>query len=193
MIAYIVRRLLYALPILFGVNVITFLLFFVVNSPDDMARMQLGFKNDTPDAIEKWKHERGYHLPLFINQEAQGAGMIADTVFWQKSIKLFVFEFGSSDNGRNIGYDIRQRMWPSLAIGIPTLLIGLSLYISIALMLAFFRGTRIDTAGVVACVLLMSISGLFYIIGGQFLFGRILQLAPISGYDIGWEAIRFLA
>ena len=36
MIAYCVRRLLYALPILLGVNIITFLLFFIVNSPDDM-------------------------------------------------------------------------------------------------------------------------------------------------------------
>ena len=42
MIAYIVRRMLYAIPILIGVNLVTFALFFFVNSPDDMARMQLG-------------------------------------------------------------------------------------------------------------------------------------------------------
>jgi peptide/nickel transport system permease protein len=55
MLAYIVRRLLYAIPILIGVNLITFALFFVVNTPDDMARMQLGVKRVTPEAIEKWK------------------------------------------------------------------------------------------------------------------------------------------
>ena len=44
MFAYIVRRMLYAIPILVGVNLITFALFFVVNTPDDMARMQLGAK-----------------------------------------------------------------------------------------------------------------------------------------------------
>ena len=54
MIAYLARRLLYALPILVGVNVLTFFLFFVVNSPDDMARLHLGVKRVTPDAIEKW-------------------------------------------------------------------------------------------------------------------------------------------
>jgi peptide/nickel transport system permease protein len=48
MTGYIMRRLLYALPILLGVNVITFALFFLVNTPDDMARMQLGVKRVTP-------------------------------------------------------------------------------------------------------------------------------------------------
>ena len=48
MLAYVVRRTLYAIPILIGVNLITFLLFFVVNTPDDMARMQLGTKRVTP-------------------------------------------------------------------------------------------------------------------------------------------------
>ena len=48
MIAYIIRRLLYAIPILLGVNVFTFMLFFLINTPDDMARMQLGVKRVTP-------------------------------------------------------------------------------------------------------------------------------------------------
>jgi peptide/nickel transport system permease protein len=39
---------------------------------------------------------------------------------------------------------------------------------------------------------MMSISGLFYIIGGQFLVGKLLHLVPISGYDTGLEAAKFL-
>jgi len=38
----------------------------------------------------------------------------------------------------------------------------------------------------------MSISSLFYIIGGQFLVGKLLMLVPISGYDTGLNAIKFL-
>ena len=67
MLAYIIRRLLYAIPILVGVNLLTFALFFVVNTPDDMARMQLGVKRVTPEAIQKWKTERGYDKPLVWN------------------------------------------------------------------------------------------------------------------------------
>ena len=75
MTAYIVRRLLYALPILIGVNALTFVLFFVVNSPDDMARMHLGNKRVTEQAIESWKQEHGYEKPLLLNREAQGMAM----------------------------------------------------------------------------------------------------------------------
>jgi peptide/nickel transport system permease protein len=73
MLAYIIRRLLYAIPILIGVNLLTFALFFVVNTPDDMARMQLGVKRVTPEAIEKWKAERGYDKPLVWNSAAAGS------------------------------------------------------------------------------------------------------------------------
>ncbi|MCF7983049.1 MAG: ABC transporter permease [Thiohalocapsa sp.] len=192
MSAYIIRRLLYALPILIGVNLITFVLFFVVNSPDDMARMQLGDKRVTQEAIDTWKAEHGYDLPLLLNEEARGLDKLTETIFFQKSLKLFAFDFGSSDSGRDIGYDISQRMWPSLAIALPVLLVGLSINISYALMIIFFRATYIDWGSVVLLVAMMSISGLFYIIGGQFLIGKLFHLVPISGYDTGFDATKFL-
>jgi peptide/nickel transport system permease protein len=192
MIAYIIRRLLYAIPILIGVNVITFTLFFVVNSPDDMARVHLGVKRVTPEAVQKWKEERGYDKPLLYNDAAAGAKRFTDTIFYGKSVKLFVFEFGPSDQGRDIGYDISTRMWASLAIALPVFLLGLVAYITFALLMALFRATYVDFWGVVACVAMMSISGLFYIIGGQYLVGKVLNLVPISGYDGGANAFKFL-
>jgi len=192
MFAYLVRRLAYAVPILIGVNLLTFYLFFVVNSPDDMARLHLGVKRVTPEAIEKWKTERGYDKPLLYNADANAAGRLTDTIFFEKSLRLFVFDFGRSDDDRDIGRDIRQRMWPSLAIAIPVLLVGLLIEITFALLMAFFRGTYVDVSGVVLCVILMSVSAMFYIIGGQFLLGKLLRLMPISGYDTGLNAIKFL-
>ena len=192
MTAYIIRRLLYAIPILLGVNIFTFTLFFVVNSPDDMARLHLGVKRVTPEAVEHWKAERGYDKPLLINSEEAGLKKITDTIFFQKSVNLFVFKFGQSDSGRDILYDISQRMWPSLAIAVPVLLVGLLVNITFALLIAFFRATYIDIWGVILCVIMMSISGLFYIIGGQFIAGKLLHLVPISGYETGWSAVKFL-
>jgi peptide/nickel transport system permease protein len=192
MMAYVVRRALYALPILIGVNVITFLLFFVVSSPDDMARMQLGMKRVTPEAVENWKQERGYDKPLLYNSASEGLNRLTDTIFFDKSVRLFVFDFGASDSGRDIGYDISQRMWPSLAIAVPTLLVGLATNISFALLIAFFRATYIDLWGVVLCVIMMSVSALFYIIGGQYLVSKLLHLVPISGYEPGLDAIKFV-
>jgi peptide/nickel transport system permease protein len=190
--AYILRRIAYAAPILFGVNLLTFLLFFVVNSPDDMARMHLGMKRVTQEAVQEWKRERGYERPLLYNGEAQGLERFSDTIFVQKSLRLFIFDFGRSDAGRDISYDIRQRMWPSLAIALPALLLGVLANITFALTIALFRGTYIDLWGVVLCVGLMSISSLFYIIGGQFVIAKLLQLVPISGYESGLSAVRFV-
>src|SRR5215470_6090302 len=122
MLAYIVRRFLYAIPILIGVNLLTFALFFVVNTPDDMARMQLGTRRVTPEAIEKWKAERGYDKPLLWNAKEKS---LTKTIFFEKSVRLFVFDFGFSEDQRNIGAEIGQRMWPSLALALPTFVIGL--------------------------------------------------------------------
>ncbi|MGH1541042.1 MAG: ABC transporter permease [Arenicella sp.] len=192
MIAYIIRRLLYAIPILIGVNILTFILFFYVNSPDDIAQSQLGDKRTTPEAVALWKAERGYDQPLLWNADSTGFGKVTQTIFFDKSIKLMTFDFGNSDSGRDIGYDIRQRMWPSLAYAIPSLVFGLMINICIALMIVFFRHSRIDFWAVVSCVALLSISSLFYIIGGQYFFSKILHLVPISGYDTGWQALKFL-
>ncbi len=192
MTAYIVRRCLYAVLILIGVNLITFWLFFKVNTPDDMARMQLGNKRVAAEAINRWKADRGYDKPLFYNAGAQGAAALTDTLYVGKSLEMFRFEFGAADDGRDIAHEITTRMWPSLALALPVFILGLAVYIAFALLMAFFRATYIDFWGVVLCVAMMSISGLFYIIGGQYLVAKIWALVPISGYAPGFDSARFL-
>lgn len=192
MLAYIIRRILYAIPILIGVNLLTFVLFFSVNSPDDMARMQLGVKRVTPQAIQVWKHDHGYDKPLLYNAAQHGIDKITDTIFFQKSMRLFAFDFGRSDSGRDIGADIRQRMWPSLAIAVPVFIVGLLTNITMALLIVFFRATYLEVSAVVLTVVLMSISSLFYIIAGQYMVGKLMHLVPISGYAGGWSAFKFL-
>ena len=192
MLAYIVRRALYAIPILVGVNLITFALFFIVNTPDDMARMQLGTKRVTPEAIEKWKTERGYDRPLLFNDRSSGLKKLTDTIFYEKSVRLFAFDFGAAEDKRDIAHEIRTRMWPSLALAIPAMLVGLLVNITFAMLMAFFRATYLDFWGVVLCVAMMSVSMLFYIIGGQYVASKLWHLVPISGYAGGLDAARFL-
>lgn len=193
MIGYILRRLVYGGLILLGVNLFTFVLFFAVNTPDDMARLAIGGQRVSVDAIEKWKADRGYDKPLFINTEASGLKQYTDTIFYQRSVPLLKFDFGASDEGRDIGREIGVRMWPSLALAIPTFILGLLVSVAFSLSLVFFRTTRLDFWGVVLCVLMLSISGLFYIIAGQWLFSKLLRLVPYSGFAWGWDAVKFLA
>jgi len=193
MLAYIIRRILYAIPIVLGVNILTAVLFFYINTPDDMARQILGAKNLTPEAVENWKRDHGYDLPTFINAEEEGLSALTQTVFFQKSVPLLWFDFGRSDrNNIDIGGEIRKRMWPSLAISVPTFTAAVVINLFFAMILAYYRGTYLDLSGVVVCVMMMSISALFYIISGQYILGKVLRLFPISGYDTGIHSLKFM-
>jgi peptide/nickel transport system permease protein len=118
--AFLVRRVAYGLAILAGINLVTFLLFFQVNSPDDMARLQLGGKRVTAAAILQWKAERGYDRPLYVNERASGLAKLTDTVFFDSSLRMFAFDFGRADSGRDIGTEVARRAGPSLRSRFPS-------------------------------------------------------------------------
>ncbi len=194
MLNYIVRRTLYGVLILIGVNLATFFLFFTVNTPDDMARLNIGGKRVTPELIEKWKVERGYDKPLYFNEARQGTQKFTETIFWERSVSLFTFRFGRADGeaAGDIGHEVARRMWVSLQLAVPIFILQIIVSVSFALLLVMFRHTTLDLAGVVLCVVMLSISALFYIIVGQYLFARVLKLVPASGYSQGLDVVRFL-
>jgi peptide/nickel transport system permease protein len=194
MLSYTLRRLIYGVLILLGVNLATFFLFFTVNTPDDMARLNIGGKRVTQELIEKWKSERGYDKPLYWNEGEQGSGKLTDTIFWERSVSLFTLNFGRADAeaGGDLGHEVATRMWVSVKLALPIFILQVISSTSFALLLVMFRHTRLDLWGVVLCVLMLSISSLFYIIVGQYLFSRVLKLVPISGYAPGLDVVRFL-
>ena len=194
MLNFIARRLMYGVLVLLGVNLLTFTLFFTLNTPDDMARLNLGGKRVTQEAIEKWKVERGYDKPLYINQEAQGTDQLTETIFWERSVSLFALKFGRADgeSAGDIGTEVASRMVVSLQMALPLFVLQVIASTAFALLLVMFRASKLDFWGVVACVLMLSISSLFYIIVGQYFFSRVLKLAPLSGYAPGLDAIKFL-
>ena len=193
MTAYVVRRILYAVPLLLGIMVFTFVLFFVVNPPDRMARMMLGEKNVTPEQVENWLRDHEYHLPLLLNSGAGGIGVVTETIFFTKSASLLWFSFGTSDrNNVDIGAQILRRMGPSLAITIPTFALTLLVSLTLAMLIAFARATYFDRWALVLTVGMMSVSMLFYIIGGQWFLAKMLRLFPVSGFDGGLGALKFV-
>jgi peptide/nickel transport system permease protein len=194
MLRFLVRRVVYGALILLGVNLATFFLFFTVNTPDDMARLNLGGKRVNQEAIEKWKAERGYDKPLYWNGARQGSERLTETIFYERSVSLFALQFGRADaeTAGDIGHEVGSRMWVSLQMALPLFILQVIASTTFALLLVMFRNSRLDFWGVVTCVLLLSISALFYIIVGQVMFSRVLKLAPVSGYAPGLDAVKFL-
>ncbi len=193
MLAYIIRRLLYVVPTLLGVNVLVFVLFFMVNTPDDMARQALGEKNMDPLQVERWKEAHGYEVPLFWNGEANGVQCLTKTIFFRKSLAMLWGNFGHSDmTQESIGGEIRRRALPSLCVSTPIFLATLLINIILAMIVATKRGSVSDVVTQFLCVALMSISGLIYIIAGQYFFAKLLRWTPVSGFLQGMDMWKFL-
>jgi peptide/nickel transport system permease protein len=189
MLAYVIRRILYGLLTVIGVLALLFALFFLYAKPEQMARRALGEKAP-PAALEQWIVNHGYHKPRVWNPDNP-----LDTLLVEHYRSMLSFDFGRSDaDDSPIAAQIRQRMGPSLVLTVPLFAVGIVVGIGLSLFVAYFRETYIDRTGVVLAVLGMSVSILLYIIGGQFLIGKLLRWFPISGFDPAPAMItRFLA
>jgi peptide/nickel transport system permease protein len=181
MLAYVIRRTAYGIVTVLGVLLLLFVLFFFVTAPQDIARRALGEKAP-PEAITQWIANHGYDRPW-------------PAMLVEHYRRMLTFDFGRSDaDDVPITKRLREGVGPSLALTVPLFLLAVPLALSLALLVAFFRETYIDRAGVVVCVLAMSISMLLYIVGGQYLIGKVLRWFPISGFDARPGVVaRFLA
>jgi peptide/nickel transport system permease protein len=188
MLAYVIRRSAYGFVTLFGVLLLLFALFFLYASPQEMARRAVGEKAPA-EVLEQWIANHGYDKPKLWNPEAP-----LDTLLVDHFRRMLTFDFGRSDaDGTPITQRLREGMGPSLALAVPAFVLGLFFSVALGLFVAYFRETYIDRMGVVLCVLTMSVSTLLYIIGGQFLIGKLLRWFPISGFDPSPSVIaRFL-
>lgn len=180
MLRYILRRICYAVPILVGVSLITFILFYATATPEQMARRNLSARNPTKEQIQEWLAEHGYDKPL-------------GTQFRKHMTELLLFRFGRSDaTGDPIWDRIRAGVRPSAMIASLVLVSALITEVALALGVAYFRGTYIDLWATFLCVLLMSITYLVYIMTGQYLLGKVLKYFPLAGYREGLDAWKFV-
>jgi peptide/nickel transport system permease protein len=180
LIRYLVRRILYAVPILIGVMIFTFALFFLVSSPDSLARRNLSSKNPTQAQIHEWLSEHGYDKP----PGEQFVGYMEN---------LLLFRFGKSDRTKEPIWDrLRTGMLPSFQVASMVMLTTLILALTLAMISAYFRATYVDRSLTLACVVFLSISYVFYVIAMQYLLGRLLRYGPIAGYQPGLDSWRFV-
>ena len=181
MLAYAVRRLAYGFLVVLGVLGLLFALFFVYADPHDMARRAVGEKA-SPGVLDDWIKQHGYDRPKLEQLRDH---------YW----KMLTFDFGRSDlDDVPIARRLREGAGPSLVFTVPAFAIGLLLAIQLSLFVAYFRDSYIDRTILLIAVLEMSVSILLYIIGGQFLIGKILNWFPISGFDPDPALIpRFIA
>ncbi|MDZ4677418.1 MAG: ABC transporter permease [Oligoflexia bacterium] len=171
MFAYIIRRILYIIPILFGVTLLTFVLFNVVGG--NPVYQKLG-KHGSEAEIKIMTKELGLDRPLFDQY-----------LFYLK--QCVTFDFGRSwSTNQKISEMVNHGIGATLSLTIPAFTISIIIAILIAIIATFLRNTIFDKILVVMCLAGLSISILAYIIFFQYYFSFKLGMFPISGYDQSW-------
>ena len=167
MITYIVRRFLYIIPIVFGVLLLTFILFTLVGG--DIS-IEIAGKNATPETIEEIREEYGFNKPLFLSWDSQ---------FVNHFKSALTFDFGRARDREPVIDKIKRGIGPSLALTVPMFLGVMIISVSLALVIAFVRNSVWDVLGLVICVVGMSIPYLSFILFGQYLFAYKWGLFPV--------------
>ncbi len=168
MLKYSLRRILYMIPILFGVTLICFLLFNVAGG--DPAAQAAG-KYATAEQIEAIRAELGLNKPLVFQ-------------YLDYLRQIITFDFGRSWSTRQqISEMFVSGIGPSLTVTLPAFLISLLITIPLSLFLGYKRDSLIDKTAMVTCLALISVSSLVYILAGQYFLAYKWNLFPISGWD----------
>ncbi|MFT4624260.1 MAG: peptide/nickel transport system permease protein [Myxococcota bacterium] len=177
MTRFLLRRILYTIPVLLGVAAITLFLFHVAGG--DPIALKLG-KNPSVAEVEALRAELGM-TGSFASQYVHFLG------------QLLRLDFGTSWASDT---PVREIFWrglvPTLSVSVPAFVLGSSCAVSISLLVAFYRGSVLDrvvTAGAIAGI---SISSLIYILVGQWLLADRWKWFPIWGYEYGWGAVTFV-
>ncbi|NLE30408.1 MAG: ABC transporter permease [Phycisphaerae bacterium] len=190
MTAYILRKIFNAIPIVFGVMIVTFILFRVVGG--DISS-ELAGKSASKETIAEIRKEYGWDKPMFFNTHPMSVKDFFDTQLFNHLYNSATLNFGTSlRDKREISEIIREGAIPSLSLTIPMLFASLITSLSIALIVAYVRGSFFDKALVFVCVVGMSIPYLSYIMLGQYFFAYKLGVFPVFGYEPGVEKIKYL-
>ncbi|MDD5351042.1 MAG: ABC transporter permease [Chthoniobacteraceae bacterium] len=211
MLNYLIRRLLYMVPILFGVMFLTFVLFNVVNTPLQMAYRIRGPKASQQD-INNWLQNHGYldekgnAIPTFLNVAVKRTPEFPwvrvkigerpfDSLYFRSMKRFATFDLGTSfATDEPVSAMLKRGAIPSLCITLPAFVVGLFLAVGTSLLLVFVRDSLIDRWGTVLCVAGMSIPITVYVIFGQWMAANLFHYFPAFGFNLeGLTTLRFIA
>ena len=177
MLSYIVRRVLYTIPVLLGVALLVFVLFNTVG--EDPVRMALG-QHATPESIADLRAKWGLDKPLPLQ-------------FVDFLRQIVTFDYGRSFNsGEKLSEMFAAGAPVSLWLTVPPFVFGLILNVSLGMLIAYYRGSWLDRIATALFIVAMSVSYLVYIIFSQYLFAYRLGWYPILGWEPGLAGVRYV-
>jgi peptide/nickel transport system permease protein len=166
LLPFLLRRALHAVPTLFGLLIVTFLLIRIV--PADPAAALAG-DNATPQQIENIRHQYGFDRPI-LEQLVLYFGQVLR------------FNFGESQySHRPVGMDIRQRLPATLELTAAALLIATGLGIPLGVIAGVYHNRWPDFLLRVISITGVAVAAFWFAIMLQLLFAMQLEWLPLRG------------
>src|SRR5262245_37263665 len=167
MTAYILRRLFATIPVMAVVAVFVF--FLLRLAPGDPAAIIAG-EDATTEAIESIRHKLGLDRPVF-----------EQFFFWV--IRLFQGDFGDSIfSNLPVSRLILQRLEPTVALTLSTLLVAVCLAVPIGVIAAWRARHLVDRVVMVFAVLGFALPGFLVAYVLIYVFAVQLEWLPVQGY-----------
>jgi len=178
---YIVRRVMQAAGVLFGVSILVFLLIHVV--PGDPVRLALGTRFD-PETYEALRQRAGLDQPLIV----QYFNWITSAATGDLGV--------SFRSGRPVTQMILGRLPATLSLAFGAIVVALVMSFTLGTIAALRQGSKIDHVATAISQFGISIPDFWMGILLILLFGLQLDLLPPSGYvsplDDPWRFLQHL-
>lgn len=168
MLAYIVKRLLTMIPVLFVVSIVIFLIVHI--TPGDPAANILGMEA-TPEQIEQLNEEMGFNRPI----TEQYVSWVAGVLQWDLGDSIFMKQ--------PVTQAIVEHIGPTLSLAIFAQVIAVLLAIPFGVIAAYKRGTAVDTTLMSVSLLGMAIPSFLLALLLMLVVGVKLQWLPVAGYE----------
>lgn len=168
--SFIIRRLLYSIPIYLGI----ILLVMGALRVNDPVNAYLG-KHASKEQVDLKRESMGLNKP-FLVQYGEFLGHVATLNFNARSWRY---------ETKSVGEVLSEAVGPSLALTVPAFIITTLISIGVGLLSAYFRGTPVDRTLMVLIVLGMSVSVLVLIILGQYFGAYWLK----DRFGLDWFAV----
>lgn len=176
MTAYLLRRILLLIPLMFGITLITFTVIHL--APGEPVEMQMAMNPKVgKEARERLQKFYGLDKPLHVQY-----------LSWLKQIARLDFGRSFSSDNRPVLDKIKERLPVTLSLNIVALLIEFGLAIPIGVLAAVHRNTVLDKGITVFVFLGFAVPTFWLALLLMYLFGVKLNWLPVSGlHTLGYE------
>jgi len=175
MTEYFIKRLILAVPVLFGVSVAVFLMMHLIPGDPALAMLR-GQPTVTPADIDRVRHQMGLDDPLPI-QYLKYIG------------RVFQGDFGESVKAhRPVLTMIQEQAWPTIQLALAAMVLAVAIGVTLGTISALRQNTWVDTLSMVLALFGVSMPSFWLGLILIYVFSVRLEWLPITGQG-GWKRL----